>query len=230
MNWVSKGSPMANSYIPRADIPAAKWMQTFANGIALQPHAYQLDPVDASFLLATVNAFAHALAVTEDAAQRTSLAVCNKNIARKAAERLCQQYYSQIKTNAGVTDGNKIAIGVRPLNRSRQRIGCPQSAPRIGIVGGGPGRQFIRFGDGTTSSGSAKPFGAAFVELRIAVADGPVRDVNEATRSKLATRNPVRIGFLHKDDQKKATYFARWVSRRGETGDWSLPISMSIAA
>jgi len=35
---------------------------------------------------------------------------------------------------------------------------------------------------------------------------------------------------LHDDAGRVATYFARWVSQRGEFGPWSIPASMTIAA
>ena len=44
------------------------------------------------------------------------------------------------------------------------------------------------------------------------------------------TRNPIGVDFESKDGGKLATYYGRWVSRRGEMGSWSLPVSMHIAA
>lgn len=44
------------------------------------------------------------------------------------------------------------------------------------------------------------------------------------------TRNPIGVDFASKDGGKVATYYARWVSRRGETGPWSAPVRMHIAA
>lgn len=49
-------------------------------------------------------------------------------------------------------------------------------------------------------------------------------------RAGLYTRGPITVRFEHDADCRKATYWARWVSRRGEFGPWSLPVSMSIAA
>jgi hypothetical protein len=44
------------------------------------------------------------------------------------------------------------------------------------------------------------------------------------------TRNPINVEFSETDDGKMATYYARWASVRGETGPWSLPATMRIAA
>ena len=45
-----------------------------------------------------------------------------------------------------------------------------------------------------------------------------------------ARRNPIASAFDHADDGKVATYFARWGGKRNEFGQWSLPVSMTIAA
>ena len=44
------------------------------------------------------------------------------------------------------------------------------------------------------------------------------------------TRNPVEVTFDQKHNRQRATYWARWASRRGEVGPWSLPVAMTIAA
>lgn len=44
------------------------------------------------------------------------------------------------------------------------------------------------------------------------------------------TRTPFEVKFEHADSGKYCTYFARWISRRGEVGNWSVPVKMRIAA
>src|SRR5687767_5786393 len=44
-------------------------------------------------------------------------------------ESLCRQYAMFIKDNAGITDGDKVNIGVRPENPNREPIECPQTSP-----------------------------------------------------------------------------------------------------
>jgi hypothetical protein len=62
------------------------------------------------------------------------------------------------------------------------------------------------------------------------VADKPSTDASRATFGAAVTKNPFTIDFTAQDGGKYATYFARWVSRRGETGPWSAPKSMRVAA
>ena len=80
--------------------------------------------------------------------------------------------------------------------------------------------------------GSGKPFGAIGLQLVVHVNDGPGLRGNPDNAKLVGTftRNPITVSFSRDDDRKKATYWARWISRRGETGPWSYPTSMSVPA
>ena len=221
---------MANSYIPRADARARMWMESFARQISLDPGRFMLAPAQAASIQSVVDSFVAKLLIAKAPGTRTRGTVIEKDNARFTAEQLIQQYYSLIKCNAGVSDDDKIAIGVRPLNRTRTRVNAPTTSPKLNILGCTPGVQSLRYSDSFTPNSPAKPFGAAFLELHLAITDGPVGKLDAARSAGMFTRNPIRMEFTQADDRKKATYYARWVSRRGDTGPWSLPVSMSIAA
>jgi hypothetical protein len=55
-------------------------------------------------------------------------------------------------------------------------------------------------------------------------------DPDEAQFYGKFTKNPVAVGFAPADNGKQATYFARWAGRRGDTGPWSAPVTLAIAA
>jgi hypothetical protein len=44
------------------------------------------------------------------------------------------------------------------------------------------------------------------------------------------TTSPMAVIFDDAERGKQATYFARWGGKRNEFGQWSLPVSMTIAA
>jgi hypothetical protein len=221
---------MANPYIPRADAKASIWMQLFAMGIYNDPARFSISPAAAQSLKDWVDRFVEALRIATNESTRTKGTVAAKTDMRFAVEKFIQTYYMQIKLNLGISDADKIAIGVRPINIARTRIEVPLTSPMITVIGCTPGSQTLRFHDSIEATRKAKPLGAMQLQLFRTVGDDVARNPEDAKLIGCFTRNPVGVGFKHEDDRKKATYWARWVSRRGETGPWSLPASMSIAA
>ena len=221
---------MASDYIPAQDAEALAWMQTFSAGITASPATYNLVAADATAIAAAVSAFAGAQAIAVDPATRTKVTVNQKDAARANAEELCRQYAAGIKVNAGISDADKIAIGVRPINPTRTPIPAPTTSPLLNIVAATPGVQTLRYADSATPDSGKKPFGAIQLQLFVVTGTAAVTDPDSAAFLAAHTRNPVEVPFTSADDGKVATYFARWATRTGEVGPWSLPVSMRIAA
>jgi hypothetical protein len=221
---------MSDKYIPDADSAALAWMKTFAAGLVAGPWRYTVSAAEAATIQSAVDAFDAAFSQAKDPARRTPVAVAIKCACRNAAEQLCRQYASLIKHNAGISDADKVAIGVRPVNPTRERINCPQTAPALNVMAATFGTHVLTYTNSGTVDSGAKPYGATELQLFIAIADAPVRDPEQARFYNKFTRNPVSIRFVSANDRKKATYFARWANRHGEVSPWSEPVSMSIAA
>jgi hypothetical protein len=221
---------MPPDYIPNQDALALGWMQTFAAGISASPATYMISAAEAAGIQNAVDAFAAAHADAIDPAERTPVVVSIKDQARNAAEQLCRQYATLIKFNAGISDENKIAIGVRPVNPNRDPITCPTSSPVLNVVAATPGAHTLRFADSLTPEDRAKPFGATELQLFVAVAETNVTDPEQAKFYGKFTRNPMSVAFSAADNGKQATYFGRWAGRRGDVGNWSAAVSMAIAA
>ena len=221
---------MAQTFIPSREAEALAWMQTFAAGMTASPATYLVTASDALAITDAVNAFADAYSVTVDPATKTPVTVNIKDTAQASATQICRQYASLIKVNAGISDANKIAIGVRPVNNSRSPINVPDSSPLLNVIGATPGAQTVRYADTNSPDKAAKPFGAAQLQLFVAIGATAVADPDVAPFYGAFTKNPIGVGFSSADDGKMATYFARWASVRGDVGPWSLPVSMRIAA
>lgn len=218
------------SYIPAEDGLALAWMRAFADGISANVGLYMLTATDAAAITAQVDAFQAAWFVANDKSTRTEPTVNIKNQTRNSAEQICRGYAMTIKQNAGISDDAKIAIGVRPENTSREPINVPQTSPLVSILGNTPGLQTLRFADSTTPDSRAKPFGAMQLQLFVAIKDTPTVNATDAEYYGAFTKNPVPVAFAEADDGKVASYFGRWVSRKGEVGPWSEAVSMRIAA
>lgn len=221
---------MAKPSIPRADAAALSMFRVFAGAISANYSLYGLSAADAAAIQTAVNSFDSASRIASDEATRTRVTICSKDNARISAEQIVRQFYSLIKPNAGVSDADKIAIGINPLNRSRQRMHCPASSPAIYVIGATPNCHTIRYHDTTSPTTSRRPFGAVALQLFVAISDSRVTDAEQARYCGSYTRNPVGVEFRSENEGKIATYFGRWIGRRGDAGSWSLPVSMRIAA
>lgn len=217
-------------FIPSQDPQALLWMQTFAAGINANSALYQLTAPDALAINAAVAGFDTALAIANAPATRTHVTVAIKDDARVSAAQLCRQFAALIRVNAGISDPDKIAIGVRPVNPNRDPIECPQTSPLLNVIAATPGVQTLRYADSLTPDSPAKPFGATELQLFLAVAAAAASSPDAARFYGKFTRNPLAVNFNPADNGKQATYFARWASRRGQVGPWSGPVTMAIAA
>jgi hypothetical protein len=217
-------------YIPPRDADALAFMQNFANKLVAAPSAYMISSAEAAGISNAVAQFAAALSDATDPEQRTPVTVSVKDSTRNAAEQLVRQYAVLIKNNAGIPDSDKIAAGVRPVNPSREPIHCPSSSPVLNIVAATQGAHTIRFADSLTPENRGRPFGASELLLWVAVDDEPVTDWNEAKFIGKFTKNPMTVTYQPGDNGKQATYFAKWAGRRGDTSNWSSPVSLAIAA
>jgi uncharacterized small protein (DUF1192 family) len=179
---------------------------------------------------AAVDDFVDKLAICSNEATRTRPTVAAKDDARSACESLCRQYAILIKDNAGISDDDKIAIGVRPVNPNREPVDCPQTSPLLNIIGATPGSQTLRYADSNTPDSKAKPFGASELQIFLAVGTTENAPLSDARFYGKFTKNPIAVEFGEADNGKFATYYARWASVRGETGPWSVACSMAIAA
>jgi hypothetical protein len=217
-------------YLPGTDEGALTWMQNFSSGITANPALYQLMAADATTISSAVTAFATALAVSSNPATRTPVTVATKDDAKTSAEQVCRQYAQMIKLNAGISDPDKIAIGVPPVNTTRSPIPAPSSSPLLDVIGATPGQHTLRFADSGSPDSRKKPFGAMNLQLFRVVGTAPANTPDDADFVGAITKNPVEVGFDFSEAGKTATYFARWANRRGEVGPWSAPVSMTIAA
>jgi hypothetical protein len=123
-----------------------------------------------------------------------------------------------------------LQIPEKPRKRKPKYIKCPQTSPIISICYAKKGSQRLRFCDSMSPECAAKPFGAVGLQLYVAIGKGDWVMPDETTFLRIVTKTPFDVEFAEADNRKNATYYARWVSARGEVGPWSNPTSMTIAA
>lgn len=227
-----------NISIPRStSAETLAWGQTFVAGIEASPGTYLVDDPTVTQLRSLIDAYQ---AAYDEAGvlQRVAIAPETYTKGRRASMYttranflgLASQIAVQIQVNAAISDQDKIAIGVQPRNFLRTPIPPPSTAPLIDIVAMTSGLHQLEYADTTTPSSRAKPFGVAGLQLFVAITEPEVEPVfGEALFYGLFTKSPMQVAFDPTDATKKATYWARWMNRKGEEGPLSGAVSGIIA-
>jgi hypothetical protein len=207
-------------------------LQVFANGLAANLGLYQVSQPDADTCVAAVDELVAKRAVWVDPATRTPGALEAKNAAKFSALSVCRVFYRAIQLNNGISNEAKVEIGVLPPSNTKTTRNCPITSPSVTITASTPGAQTTSFRDSTGLVPRGLPDGATMCQLFVEVGaeNAGVFDITKARFVGNYTTNPMPVIFNPEDRGKQATYFARWGGRRNEFGQWSLPVSMTIAA
>lgn len=233
---------MALPYIPNKDALLVAWSDNFAALITASPTTYGLVAGDAAAINAVNTPWDAAYAAAVAGGTRGPMTVQAKNNARAALLAVVRPYAIQIRNNAGVSDPDKVALGLTVPNTTRTPILAPQSQPLISIVAATPLSHTLRFSDSNSPQLRGKPFGAKACSFVVSYGTtigsdpdlaSPVAIVNSAlavpSSTGLATRQPAASVLPVGQVGKLATYWARWVGIRGDVGPWSLPVAMTVS-
>jgi hypothetical protein len=215
----------SNDYIPKSDSAVRDWLRNFASLIAANPNKYALTAADAAVLTSTSDAYSSAYDTAVAPSTRTSSNIADKDSQRAAAIGTARTYAQMIRATGAISNEDKIALGLRPANLSRTPIPAPRTAPLIMITGARSGTHELRYADTTTPNSRRKPPGAIQLQLSMVEGDAPATNPDAAKLVGLYTKQPVIVEHDATSNGKTATYFARWVTRRGLLGPWSLPVS-----
>ncbi len=227
----------AEPNIPRADGKFQLFAEAFCNNISADPARYMMVPAEAASLMRWFNEFNAALKTARSPGTRTRGAIANKDDARSILEDAIRKQAAFIKINDGITDGDKLGIGVQPRNVSHHKRVCPNTPPLLKFIGSLPGIDELRYHHTNTPTSPARPYGAARLELWVAYS-GPgeprpkvseARPVGSFTKSKML----VSQDFDMLARGLRPTYYARWAGYNDNKGpnvsEWSLPVSMVLA-
>lgn len=235
---------MSAPYIPARDSTLDSWADNFQTLITAAPATYGLTAPDA---VAIANAFTlwHAAfllggssgspPVPNNPSTFTRVTVAQKNSEKIAMTTLYRAYASQIRLNPGVTNGDKIALGLNLPNNTPSPIPTPLTFPLLAIVAAGPLQHVIRYNDSATPSLRKKPFGAIGMQLFMGASEAPIVVPESTGFLAQVTVNPYLSIFDADNRGKVATYFARWITRgrnaggaSGLVGPWSAAVSLLV--
>jgi hypothetical protein len=204
----------------------------FSLGLVNDSALYQVSTADAAGVRAAVLDFIAKRNIWIDPAQRTVNSLDDKNASKASALGICRVFYRQIAGNIGISNAAKNAIGVKPLNNTKTRRNCTTASPTMNVVASTPGAQTVEFHDSLDPTRRSMAPGATMLQLFVEIGEENAQTFDE-TKARFVgafTTNPIPVVFNPADRGLQATYFARWGGKRAEVGQWSLPVSMTIAA
>ena len=219
-----------NPYIPPKDADLVNWANNFSALISGNPATYGLLAGDGVTIAAFVAAFDASYLVITNPATRTMPAIAAKDGDKAAMLSIVRSYAQQIRLDQGVTNENKLALGLTSGDPTPTPIPAPASNPLLSVIGATMGQQTLRFADVNTPALRKKPFGAIGLQLFANIGIAPISDPAAATFAAFVTRQPYAMNFANADNGKTCTYFARWQTRTGLVGPWSPPVSFTVAA
>lgn len=240
-------------YLPRADGEFRDWLQTFATTIAADPAAYERTASEAAMLLDIAQRYDTAYMQARSPATRSKPATQAKNLIRREAWNIVRPIAMQIRSvpSTRISDALKIALRIKPRHFRGTPIRAPEHAPLLAFdtAFGGTGscRHRLRYQDVSNPSRWAKPPGVIHLQLFVAIADRNVQPIlppsiagrraatfraddreGVETFIVLVTRHVFEVEIDAVHCGRVAMYYGRWSTRRGLTGPWSVPVSMTV--
>jgi hypothetical protein len=222
--------PSQPPYIPARDLALESWATNFAAIIAASAGTYFLSGSDVTLINSVTAAYSTALTVALNPDTRTKPSVAAKNAAKAAMLGTVRPYAINIHNSLGISNDNKIAVGVNLLNPTRSPIPAPDSNPLLSVIGANQGVHTLRFADMNTPDKRSKPAGIIGMQLFLNIGVAPVTNPAESSFYASVTRQPFAVVFSPTNNGKVATYFARWITRTGLVGPWSPPVSFGIVS
>lgn len=228
---------MSAPYIPTKDDALDSWAANFATLISASPGTYGLVPADATAIATAQTNYHNAFLVggssgtpprPNNPSTFTRVTVAAKNSAKIAGVALWRSYAAQIRLNPGVSNSDKLALGLNLPNNAPSPVPAPLTFPLLSINAAGPLTHQLRFADSSTPASRKKPAGALTMQL-VGVAlttEPPPADAMPTLM--MVTKQPVAIVWGSGDGGKTATYYARWVTRTGLVGPWSAVLGFTI--
>src|SRR5215467_5002582 len=124
-------------YIPAQLAAYSTWMQNWSDTVNADPSAFGMTAPDAASVATANDTFqaAYALSSKGSPSTRSPVTVAATVSARAALTALVRLWSSQFRLNPGVTDGDKLSIGLRLPNNSPNPIPKPATWPVLSIAG-----------------------------------------------------------------------------------------------
>lgn len=220
---------MTAPYIPAKDVDFLAWLDNFDDLTSVNFATYGLSGGDAASITTVRTAYDTAYAAATNPATRTPVTIAAKDTAKATALATVRPLAQLIRNNPAVTDDDRVALGLTVPDTDPSPVPAPTTFPLLDLLAATPGQHQLQYRDSDTPTTKAKPDGAIAMELWQTIGVSPALSPVGSAFVGTITKAPFFISLDVGDVGKYATYFGRWATRRGLTGPWSSPVSMTVA-
>lgn len=218
-------------YIPSRDADLNNWLANFSALITASPMTYGLLTTDATAIAAAVAAWVAAYTLVTSSATKTAQTVAAKNTQRVTVLSIVRPYAQTISLNAGVSSGNKIALGLNPRTSTPSPISPPASNPVLTLQSLGVFNAILRYRDSAASvSVKSKPYGVKLCRIYGKISATPVTDPTTLPLIETVTKSPFQLDLTGMT--AGATFYcaAQWQVQSGGLSPFSPMLSFTVAA
>lgn len=217
---------MAHDFIPRRDIDFAHWSARFSAQINANPDSFGLTAATAADYAALNDAWQSALAIALAPTTRTSPAIRAKDTARHNAQREARRLARIIQATSGVTNGQRVSLGLTVHDVELTPVPQPEQRPRVSakLLYGSTLRITV-IDPGTARRG--KPEGVAGATILTYVGDTPPANVRGWMQTN-TTRPRVDVTIQDVVPGAKVWIAARWFNPRQQAGPVSNPVTTHV--
>ena len=221
---------MPSPYIPAKKSAFFTFASNFNSLLTAAPAAYGLSAGDATVVSDAFNIYAAAYGLASSNSTRTPVTVAAAQVSTNSLKAILRGYSRLILANAGVSDGNKTALGLNIHDTLPTPIPVPGTSPVLALVGLTPGQVTLTFRDtGSSLKSRSKPAGVTALELHVLFGSTAPATPGATPYFGLFTRSPFAITIPGGSDGQTAFIYGRWLNGKGQAGPWSAMLSTTVA-
>lgn len=160
-------------FLPEREDPLRQWAAAFSQKLTQDPGAVGVSAAQAAAFSALSDDYAAALQLVGSPTTDTSSNRQRKNTLKKALSKEARALARQINAWPGVTNGQRMSLGLTLQTPGRSRLPVPAMPPRVRVLGVSGRRVEIRLERSGPSTKRAKPAGVQGAVLFTYVGDEP---------------------------------------------------------
>lgn len=202
-------------YIPTKDADLVTWGLNWATLLNGDPARYGVTSPEAALQQTNYDDFSAAYTLASDPTTRSPTTVAHKDGTKALFLADARALAAIVRANRGVTNDDKIALGLNIPDPVPTPIPQPTSVPNFTILGATPSLHTIQYKDSEIATGKAKPYGVigAAVFRKISANDpGNFDDANPEFLG-VYSKSPMAISIPNGVRGQTAYYWAQWITR-----------------